>query len=445
VAFVGRLITSLIATSILGAANVASADPTTNLDVEPPRGTYVWVPEVVAPARDPVLASEPHILFLNRCAGGITLTAGWPDDNVANRSGILNGTTNFPEFGYGEDAWQAVMTETREIFSPFNVVVTDVDPSPMPHDEALVCGSGAAAGFSGAGGVAPFTCDVIPSPITFTFPDSLGGNPRTIAEVIAQEAAHAWGLEHEFKCEDPMSYLSGCGEKTYQQGDYPCGEYSAQSCQCGGATQNSYAYIEGLFGPAVDDLAAPTAVVTAPSDGDTFAVGDEFSISVQVSDDVGVTHLGLYLDGVLATEALSEPYGPWPVFDLPQGEHEIYVEATDAAGNLTASEVVTVAVTADGEPPPGGGSGGGGGNGDGGDGGDDGGDDGGGGDGDAGEGSGGIDFGGALPDGFGGDPEVAGCSCKASDPDGPRGATGALASVLLLGLGWASRRRRSAS
>lgn len=395
---------------------------------ERPRGTYVRMP---APLTSDVPTAReggaPYILFLNRCTGGISVDAGWPDDNTVNRSGILGGTTQFPEYPYGDGSWDQVVIETREIFAPFNIQITDVDPSPMPHDEAIICGSGDLAGFGGAGGVAPFTCDVIPSPITFTFPESLGDDPRTIAEVIAQEAAHAWGLEHEFKCEDPMSYLYGCGEKTFQDGDYSCGEYDARACECGGATQNAYQYIIDLFGSAVPDTQSPTATIVSPSDGEVFAVGDQFDIAVDVADDGAIASVELYLDGALSSADMSEPFGPWPVIDAVAGSFEIYVLVTDAAGKETMSAVVRFDVTEDGPPPDDSADGDDGDDGDVDGGGDDGGDDGdddgdGGGDGDSGEA--------ALPPGFGLREDVTGCACT-SDPAGPTHG-GWLAALLLL-------------
>src|SRR5688572_14943306 len=127
---------------------------------EMPRGTYVRVPASPiegAPAQA-AEGGEPHILFLNRCAGSVTISAGWPDDNTVNRSGILGGSVTFPPYPFGDASWNEVVEHTRQIFSPFNVAITDVDPSPAPHDEAIVCGSGSMAGFGGAGGVSPFTC-----------------------------------------------------------------------------------------------------------------------------------------------------------------------------------------------------------------------------------------------------------------------------------------------
>lgn len=407
---------SIVAIGVGSWTGSAAASPELAAPEGPPRGTYVRVPAApaeAAPSPGQAGGTGAHILYLNRCEGGTTITAGWPDDNTIDRSGILGGTVTFPPYPYGDASWAEVVAHTQQIYAPFGIVVTDVDPSPMPHDEAIVCGSGGLAGFGGAGGVAPFTCDVIDKPITFTFPESLGGDPRTIAEVIAQESAHAWGLEHEYKCEDPMSYLSGCGDKTFQDGDYQCGEYSPRACDCGGATQNSYQYILSLFGPATPDEHAPTATIVAPVDGDVFEVGSSFDVAVEVADDNEVVRVSLYLDGALSSEDMSVPFGPWPVIDAPEGAYEFWIVATDAAGKTTQSNTVRVDVTADPIDPgaPGGPGGGDDGGSDGGDGGSDGGEaneDGGG-------GPQGSEEPGALPPGFGLDGEAPGCACT-SDP-----------------------------
>lgn len=412
------------------------------------RGTYVEVDasRALSPDTPVQLGGAAKILYLQRCQGGLTIRPG-NGGSVEDESAIVQGVINFPPFPYGDAAWNDVVARTRTIFSPFNILVTDVDPSPMPHDEAVVCGDGAMAGFAGAGGVAPFSCGVIPNAITFTFADTLGNNTQLLAEVIGQEAAHAWGLDHEFLCEDPMTYLSGCGPKTFQNIDAQCGEFNPRQCSCGGATQNSYQHIVSTFGTSTPDTQAPTAAITYPTDGSVFEPGAEFDITVSVGDDVQVAEVTLFVDGTAEGNDNSAPFGPWPVTNIPEGVYEFYIEAIDIAGNTTLSPVVTIGVNADGTPPPSDPSAGDGG-GDDGDGGLDGGLDGGGDGLDGGEGDGGADAG-ALPPGYGSgfDPtaNTAGCECTTRGSSSRGMGRGVGFGLMLLGLWGLRARRRRAS
>ena len=379
-----------------------------------PRGSYVVVDTPPLTLDTPAQAGgAPHILFLNRCTGGVTISPG-NEDSSANTSSILSFPVNFPEFPYGDGAWSEVMARTRELYEPFNVQVTDVDPAPAQHDEVIVCGDGGSAGFSGAGGVAPFSCGVIPAAITYVFAETMGNNPEAIAIVVGQESAHAWGLDHEYKCDDPMTYLSWCGDVQFQDGDYACGEYQERECSCGGNTQNSYQHILGLFGASAPDLQTPTATLTSPNDGAEYETGADFEISVEVSDDVDVISVTLYVNGDAQATDDSAPFGPWPAADTPDGDYEFYVEARDFAGNIGASNVVAVHVGAG--AGSGSGSDGGGDDdptepGDGSDG-DAGGDD------SDGNDDGGFETAGALPPGFGGargDEAITTCACSTTD------------------------------
>lgn len=334
---------SLASLTSIMAANTASASPDDALH-DRPRGTYVIVDPPITDAPAPQ-AGAMHILFLNRCVGGVTINPG-NEDSSANTSSILGGPVNFPEFPWGDATWNETMARTRELFAPFNVQVTDVDPGNTPHDEVIVCGDGASAGFQGAGGVAPFTCGVIPRAITYVFAETMGNNPDALAIVVGQEAAHAWGLDHEYKCDDPMTYLNWCGDVQYQDGDYPCGEYSERECSCGGNTQNSYQHILGLFGPSTPDTQSPVATITNPGDGAQYESGADFEIAVEVSDDVDVVSVTLFVNGEPQASDDSAPFGPWPATDTPDGTYEFHVEAEDFAGNVGSSPVVTVDVGA---------------------------------------------------------------------------------------------------
>jgi MYXO-CTERM domain-containing protein len=395
---------------------------------ERPRGTYVFRAPVdgkVAPIQ-PQHAGTPHTLFLNRCPGGITLLQAAEDNSSANQSSIVTGSISLNEYPFGDAAWTEVVAGVREIFSPFGITVTDIDPTPATHDEVIVCGSDVAAGFDGAAGVAPYTCGPITDAITFTFPETIGNDARFTIETIAQEAAHAWGLDHEFKCEDPMTYLLDCGDKSFQQGDYPCGEYEARACQCGGNTQNSYAHILALFGNGTPDTQQPLASITYPADGDRFAPGDDFDLTISVSDDVEVRRVFLYAAGEQSASDESSPFEGWRIDDIPAGTHELYIEAEDAAGNLGISDVVTIVVgDVDGGEDASEGEG----------------------TGELGSDDGGADdgldggamtsaSGDAIPAGFGRDAETSGCGCTSTSP-----ASSAPGWLALL---WAAARRRRA-
>lgn len=335
-----------IALCLTFAAGTARAEEPEGLTSEPPRGSYVRVDgaRLVDPVGPQAADVPPHIIYLQRCEGGLELTPG-QDSSIDNTSSIIAGPITLPAYAFGNESWQDVVDRTRFIFSPFNIEITDVDPGDVPHDEAMVCGAASDAGFDGAGGVAPFNCGIIPNAITFTFPDTLGNNPQLIAEVIAQEVAHAWGLDHAYLCEDPMTYLSGCGPKTYQDIDAECGEFEPRPCDCGAATQNSYRLILAAFGPAIPDIDPPTILITAPLNGTTYAAGDGFTVIASIFDESAVPEADLYINGMLHEKDTLEPWG-WQVSNLPDGLYTLEIVARDENGNEGLSTPSSVLVNA---------------------------------------------------------------------------------------------------
>jgi uncharacterized protein (TIGR03382 family) len=212
-------------------------------------------------------ASSAGVLFLNRCAGGCTLSPG-TDDSRSNRSSLLGGTVAISEFRHGDEAWRAVVECVAGLYEPFGIEVTDVDPGESPHFEAIVAGAPDEIGESEIGGLAPFACGVIENAVTYSFAN-IYGSVQDICETVAQETAHSFGLEHEYLCEDPMTYLTGCGAKAFRDIDAPCGEMEPRACACGGTTQNSYRRLMREFAglpapePAVDTGEPEAAVEPA--------------------------------------------------------------------------------------------------------------------------------------------------------------------------------------
>jgi len=321
-----RLRLIIIAAVCLGLATTAAATP---------RGTYIPIDDGdahILPIDE--LAPLPqshgsHILYVNPCWGGEAFSPGY-NDSRSNRSSIVRSTRSLPQYPYGEASFNEVLACVRQIMSPFNITVVGEDPGNTPHHEAVICGHPNDLGMqSGVGGVAPFTCGLIENSITYTFPEVYGGSRvRNMCETIAQEAAHAWGLDHQMMCEDPMTYLSGCGDKSYQNADAPCGENRNRACQCGGSTQNSFQHILSIFGASTPT--PPKVTITEPLNNT--AVNAGFIVRADFTDDDGISEASLYIDGSLSMTLNTPPF----VFNAPgsmnDGSHEVEVVAKDLFG-----------------------------------------------------------------------------------------------------------------
>ncbi len=283
---------------------------------------------------------QPHAvssstIYLNRCKGGCTLTPGF-NDSRTNKSSIIDGTVNIAEFKHGDDSWDTVVRCVRAMYEPFGVTVTDKDPGNVPHFEAIVAGSPSQIGIGGGvGGVAPFSCGIIDNAITFSFAN-IYGSAQSICETVAQESAHAFGLDHEYLCADPMTYLSGCGKKWFQDTDARCGEFSARNCQCGGSTQNSYAEIMSIFGPGVPT--PPDVEIIRPKDGDIVEPG--FVIEAKAEDEfTTITKVEVLVNGQSIAESSLQPY----IFNAPatvdEGALEIEVRAWDGRNEMGSKRI----------------------------------------------------------------------------------------------------------
>src|SRR5262249_52971328 len=86
----------------------------------------------------------------------------------------------------------------------------------------------------------------------FTFTDVLPDDAQTVCEVMAQEIAHSFGLDHEMLPSDPMTYLDYDGDRTFKDEMASCGEYSDRMCGINGTMcrqrQNSVALLKQRLG-----------------------------------------------------------------------------------------------------------------------------------------------------------------------------------------------------
>ena len=311
---------------------------------ERPRPTYVManpdMVDIAAPVANGGVNS--NVIYLNRCAatGDCTFTPG-NEDSVSNHSSIIRQTSTLAAFDAGDTAWAAVVECVQKAYRPFGVIVTDEDPSPASHFEAVVAGQPDQLGFPrNVGGVAPFSCGIINNAVTYSFANIYGGSVPDICWTVAQESAHAFGLDHEFLCPDPMTYLTSCGpEKWFRNVDAQCGEDQARPCMCPGvATQNSVARIRAIFGPGTPT--PPTIAIAQPQDG--ASVGKGFVVSANASDDIEVGRVELWVNDQLIGTVDHAPYTFSVPSTLADGVQRVEVRAFDIYEAQSTAEIQVV-------------------------------------------------------------------------------------------------------
>jgi len=94
----------------------------------------------------------------------------------------------------------------------------------------------------------------------------------------------------------------------------------------------------------------PQITITSPSDGDTFAVGDDLTISFTVTDDVDIARINVSSEALLnlsdypglegETDTSVPVMGVFTLIDPNQtGDFTITVTANDSDGNTTTESV----------------------------------------------------------------------------------------------------------
>ncbi|HSR99560.1 MAG TPA: hypothetical protein VLM79_21050 [Kofleriaceae bacterium] len=197
--------------------------------------------------------AQSRIIYLN--PNGVILYPG-KNDSSRDISSVVAEPTLIEAWDTDELTWALTAECVAEIYAPFDVVVTDEDPGDTPHIEAVLGGAPGDVGLAdNVAGVSPFTsdCAIIESSMVFAFTDVLPDDPRTICEVISQEIAHSFGLDHERLASDPMTYLDYDGDRTFQDQSAACGEFSDRKCGINGTAcrqrQNSVALLRQRLGP----------------------------------------------------------------------------------------------------------------------------------------------------------------------------------------------------
>ena len=104
--------------------------------------------------------------------------------------------------------------------------------------------------------------------------------------------------------------------------------------------------------PPPPDTTPPSVSITSPAGG--ASVSGTTTISASASDNVGVTRVDFFVDGVLLSSDTSSPYSAsWNTTSATNATHSLTARAFDAANNQTTSGAVSVTVNNTAPPPPG--------------------------------------------------------------------------------------------
>ncbi|HEX3762368.1 MAG TPA: MYXO-CTERM sorting domain-containing protein [Kofleriaceae bacterium] len=247
-------------------ASALTADPVHPTAAARARG-YALARQVL-PARATSPAAEQRaqsrVIYLNR--DGVLLRPG-DNDSTRQISSVVSVPTEIAGWDVDDDTWSDTVACIQDLYAAFDVTVTDEDPGATPHIEAVFGGSPGDVGLpDNVAGVSPFTtdCAIIEGSIAFAFTDVLPDDPQTVCEVIGQEIAHSFGLDHEMLASDPMTYLAYDGNRRFRDRMVSCGEYADRPCGVNGSTcrarQNSVALL-------TERLGARGASATSTGDG----------------------------------------------------------------------------------------------------------------------------------------------------------------------------------
>ncbi len=237
-----------------------------------------------------------RVIFLNRCRGGCTV-GNKRDDPRANQSSVVRKPGTVAEFSRGDTAWNDLVTCVKTAYDLYDVTIVEEEPAAgVDHVEVLVAGFPTDLGFGlGALGISPLASDCSPlrNVMSFVFPEAHSpDNAAELCATVVHEAGHTFGLDHVLQCRDPMTYLSGCGDKLFLNVDASCGEFRhKRNCRCSDV-QNPHIKLMNELGPS-----GRSAEVTYTEIERPLSVWDGGQIVGLVSDSRWVRYIELWING----------------------------------------------------------------------------------------------------------------------------------------------------
>lgn len=340
-----------------------------------------WTPEpnLLLPPQESAPLDEPppqadvsNVIYLNRCVGGCTITRGPRNNSTTDTSWFPNGANgtvyNITEFSHDDATWNALLACVQDLYSYYDVVVTDVDPGTAPHTEVYCAGLSEEIGENAGGLGGPISesttvdiaCTAAENNIAFAF---LNGYPAEQIEymcgVIAQESGHSFGMPYHVRdCNDPMSYsysgpCSGGAQRGYfRNRDMRCGDFADESCTCGSNRVNTHKHLEGIFGAGSDpNDEPPTGSILNPVQSQQITENTPYLFTAGGAR--GIYHAELLLNGWRWAEYDAPDHilagDNWPpdqlqippVNGFPGGVIDVQIALYDDLGNSSLTPTVT--------------------------------------------------------------------------------------------------------
>lgn len=307
-------------------------------------------------------------IYLNKNGGTYNITGGATDasTNSANTIAAGDGRTHMNAVIPPIDAvfdWNYIVKCVKAQYKPYNVIITETEPTSGNYVEAVVGGDGASTGWSASSGIlgvasADNFCGVTEKGIAFSFAHNHIGITKPNDELcatVAHEVGHLLALEHEIASKDTMSYVpfASSGSKAFTNPDSQCGtdsqDTNACSCQTTGAgqTTSSDKRLSQFVGLRPTETNPPTLDVTAP--GDNVTLPPSFIVTADASDDTAMDQVAVLLDAN-TMGASTMPAGTTysiPVTNAAEGTYTLEVQAVDLAGNVTKKDLAVVIAKSD--------------------------------------------------------------------------------------------------
>jgi chitinase len=185
--------------------------------------------------------------------------------------------------------------------------------------------------------VNPISGDIIPPTVQIIYP--LAGSVLTGTVTVHVNADDNVGVTRADFYVDGVYQASDMAEPwSYDWNTAPYADNGSHSVfvkvyDAAGNYGNSASVVYTVSGSAADEI-APTVTLLYPVSGST--VTDTVAVSVDARDNIGVTRVEFFVDGVLEATDTSAPWGfNWDTTLLTPGAgHTLYIRAYDAAENV---------------------------------------------------------------------------------------------------------------